>query len=324
MPDDRPELSSLVGLLVIGDPHLEARVPGFRKDDYPRVILEKFRWCIKYAQTNRLLPVLLGDLFDKPRDNPTWMVCELMSMLDGVGCVGIYGNHDCADPQLCDHDSLSLLLGARSIRLLDDAPWVGQMNGRTVVIGGSSYRKAIPERFNHESYGGEPPLIIWLTHHDIIVPGYEDHGRLSPRAVEAIDLVINGHIHRRLDDVLRGNTLWTTPGNISRRTRGDAAAEHTPAALRIDISRTGYTRTRVEVPHAKYEDVFHTGAIDESIEHDPAGSRFVTGLSEILMRSTESRAGLFAFLDKNLGQFEQPVADEIRQLAQEATTHVKE
>ena len=29
------------GLLFVGDPHLASRVPGFRKDDYPRVALEK-------------------------------------------------------------------------------------------------------------------------------------------------------------------------------------------------------------------------------------------------------------------------------------------
>ena len=33
--------SSLAGLLFIGDPHLASRVPGFRKDDYPRTILAK-------------------------------------------------------------------------------------------------------------------------------------------------------------------------------------------------------------------------------------------------------------------------------------------
>src|SRR5438552_9043364 len=62
------------GLLIIGDPHLEGRQPGFRKDDYPNVILDKLAWCLNYANNNRLLPAILGDLFDKPRDNPTWML----------------------------------------------------------------------------------------------------------------------------------------------------------------------------------------------------------------------------------------------------------
>lgn len=33
------QLREVQGLLFIGDPHLEARVPGFRKDDYPQVVL---------------------------------------------------------------------------------------------------------------------------------------------------------------------------------------------------------------------------------------------------------------------------------------------
>ncbi len=311
----------LMGMLVIGDPHLEGRVPGFRKDDYPNVILEKFRWCLSYARENRLLPVLLGDLFERPRDNPTWMVVELMRMLTGSDCVGIYGNHDCADPTLSEHDSLSLLVMARSIRLLDDAPWIGRMNGRSVVIGGSSYRTPIPDSFTPPADGGESPIVFWLTHHDIIVPGYEEQGRWTPRPIDRVDLVINGHIHRTLADFKTGNTLWITPGNISRRSRSDAATEHTPSALRIDVALSGFARTMVEVPHANHADVFHASVIDESIEHDPADSRFVAGLAEILMRRTESGAGLIAFLEKNISQFERPVADEIMKLAKEITTN---
>lgn len=330
MSDRHVQRSDYVGVLMIGDPHLEGRAPGFRKDDYPRVILEKFRWCVSYAQSNRLLPVVLGDLFDKPRDNPTWMIGELIEVLAGIGCIGIYGNHDCADPELSDHDSLSLLVKARSIRLLDDAPWIGTMNGRAVVIGGSSYRLAIPDQFvvptdgSAAADGSERPIVFWITHHDILVPGYEEHGRLKPRAIDRIDVVINGHIHRRLDDVQCGETLWITPGNISRRSRSDAATAHSPAALRIDITSGGYTRTMIEVPHAKHEDVFHAAVIDESIEHDPSLSRFIAGLAELQKRRTESGSGLVAFLEKNVSQFEQPVADEIMRLAKEVTTNATE
>ena len=41
------------GLLLIGDPHLEGRQPGFRKDDYPVAILEKLQWCLHYASRAR-------------------------------------------------------------------------------------------------------------------------------------------------------------------------------------------------------------------------------------------------------------------------------
>jgi DNA repair exonuclease SbcCD nuclease subunit len=342
MPDDPANLSlpthqhvdQYVGLLVVGDPHLEGRTPGFRRDNYPEVILEKFAWCLRYAQANRLLPTLLGDLFDKPRDNPTWMLGSLIDLLSGVECIGIYGNHDCAEPQLTDHDSLSLLVKAGRLRLLDNKPWRGRMNGRAVIIGGSSYRQAIPESFAVEEDAAQEcadttqtprptpplrPLVFWLTHHDVIVPGYEEQGRLEARSIDRVDLVINGHIHRRLGDVQRDQTLWITPGNISRRTRSDASRDHVPSVLRIDIGSDGYDRRIIEVPHQPFDDVFHPELADAAARSHAGSSAFVAGLRELQARRTEGGAGLMSFLEKNLPQFDGDVAAEIRRLAKEVT-----
>lgn len=321
MPEGASEIPArYVGLLVIGDPHLEGRSPGFRRDDYPRAILDKFEWCLRYAQAHDLLPALLGDLFDKPRDNPTWMLGTLIDVLGEVECVGIYGNHDCAEPQLSDHDSLSLLVKAGRLRMLDGAPWRGRMgegDGRPVVIGGSSYRQPIPESFAVDAGDGPPPLVFWLTHHDVIVPGYEEQGRLEPRPIDKVDLVINGHIHRRLADVPRDPTLWITPGNISRRTRSDASRDHVPAVLRIDVDQAGYRRTIVEVPHRPFDEVFHPEVTDVAV--DTSASAFVAGLRELQARRTDGGAGLTSFLEKNLSQFDPAVAGEIMSLAKEVT-----
>jgi hypothetical protein len=206
-----------VGLLIIGDPHLEGRQPEFRKDDYPNVVLEKLAWCLEYAESNRLLPAILGDLFHKPRDNPNWMLVRLIEMLRGE-VIGLYGNHDCADPELKDHDSLSLLVRAGRLRLVSEAePWRGTIGGRSVIVGGSSYRQPIPKRFAMPTeVGAAKPLVVWLTHHDILIPGY-DEGRIKPLEIAGVELLINGHIHRRLEEVRAGGTRWLTPGNISRR-----------------------------------------------------------------------------------------------------------
>ncbi len=317
-PSASAEERQYTGLLFIGDPHLEGRVPGFRCDDYPRVILEKFRWSLEYARANRLLPVVLGDLFDKPRDNPTWMLGELIVMLSGIECVGIYGNHDCAEPQLTDDDSLSLLVKSKGLRLLDDNPWSGQMGGRTVVVGGSSYRRDIPRAFHSSVVASrDSPLVLWVTHHDIKVPGYEEQGRYAPRELAGIDLVINGHIHRVLEDVQFGRTVWITPGNIARRSRSDAAAQHTPALLRIDVRSNGFTRTMVEVPHSPAADVFHPAIADAFDHADDGGSRFITGLCQLQSLRTADGSGLREFLEKNLAQFEQSVQDAVTDLAKE-------
>jgi hypothetical protein len=325
------------GVLFIGDPHLEGRQPGFRKDDYPEVILGKLAWSLDYAEEHRLLPALLGDVFDKPRDNPTWMVARLIDMLAGRECIGIYGNHDCADPELNDNDTLMLLFKSGSVRRVsEEDPWRGVMGGRRVVIGGASYRERLPQALGAAQAGDAAnpgaaaadapredaaaraarPLGIWLSHHDIIAPGYEEQGRLRPREIPGVDLVVNGHIHRELGEVEVGATRWVTPGNISRRSRSDAVRDHVPSVLRLDV-QNDYELSRVEVPHAPFDEVFHPLVAGE--EADTSASAFVSGLAELQARRTQSGAGLMSFLDQNLDQFEEAVAAEIRSLAEEVT-----
>ncbi|MDX1948318.1 MAG: metallophosphoesterase [Pirellulaceae bacterium] len=305
------------GLLIIGDPHLEGRIPGFRKDDYPRVILDKLAWALDYAANNRLLPAILGDLFDKPRDNPNWMLVKLLDLLRGE-VLTLYGNHDVHyNPQLTADDSLSILVQAGRLRLVSEqSPWQGTIGGRTILVGGASYRQKIPESF---APGAEAvrPLVVWLTHHDVLIPGY-DKGYFRPFAIPGIDLVINGHIHRRLDDVQAGQTLWVTPGNISRRARSDLTREHVPAVLRIDVGADGPRLEYVTVPHRPFDEVFHEQALDAPASE--FASAFVAGLAELQSRRTASGAGLMQFLQQNLGQFEPAVAREIERLATEVTS----
>lgn len=323
MTDRASELLSgrpYVGLLLIGDPHLESRPPGHRRDDYPAVILDKLAWSLAYAAENRLLPCILGDLFDKPRDNPNWMLVRLIDLLQGE-VLGLYGNHDCAEPELREHDSLSVLVGAGRLRLVSaEAPWIGRIGSRVVVVGGSSYRQPLPRDFEPPaaaraaSQEGPPPLVVWLAHHDILIPGYDD-GRIRPFAMPGVDLVVNGHIHRRLEEIVAGPTRWLTPGNISRRARSDATREHIPSVLRIDVSAADYRVQHVEVPHRPFDEVFHEQILDAPQES--GASAFVTGLAELQARRTASGAGLAEFLAQNVTQFSPAVAAEIMHLATE-------
>ena len=311
-----------VGLLVIGDPHIEGRQPGFRKDDFPQVILEKVEWCFNYAKSNRLLPTLLGDMFDKPRDNPTWMIGRLIEIMSPYPSIGIYGNHDCAEPALNENDSLSILIKSGCLRIVSErSPWRGVMNDRSVFVGGSSYRHPIPTEFTisdsrRRSLFDHDPFVVWLTHHDIDIAGYEN-GRFKPHEIENVELLINGHIHRKLETVTAGLTQWLTPGNISRRSRSEACKEHVPTVLRIDVEPESYRLTEIEVPHRSHDEVFHSVAAQADLEE--TSSDFVTGLAELNSRRTQSGAGLHAFLSENLCQFEPAVALEINALANEVT-----
>ena len=109
-----------------------------------------------------------------------------------------------------------------------------------------------------------------------------------------------------------------TPGNITRRTRSDASRDHVPAALRVDITPDSWSTQHVEVPHQPFELVFHEALADDG-SAATGDSAFVSGLAELQSRRTETGEGLFAFLDRNLEQFEPAVAEEIRRLARETT-----
>ena len=128
------------GLAFIGDPHLSSHVPGFRRDDYPRTALAKLKFCLETALEQQLLPVLLGDVFDRPRDNANWLIGELLDLLSRDEVLAIYGNHDCRENSLTDDDSFSILLKSGHLRLLTpEFSWQGTINGQHVIVGGSPW-----------------------------------------------------------------------------------------------------------------------------------------------------------------------------------------
>ena len=306
------------GILCIGDPHLEGRIPGFRKDDYPRVILDKIRWGINFARENSLIPVFLGDIFHVPRDNPNWLIVELLELFREP-VFGIYGNHDVRENQLSENDSLSILVESGQYRLLTPANIAEvEISGRKVFLGGSSWGSELPEHFEHFALGqGGSSLCFWFTHHDIRIDGQYDAGDIEPHEIGGVEAVINGHIHRKLEPVTTGQTTWLTPGNISRRKRDEASKEHVPAVLAIEIGSQEWSYRWIEIEHKPFEEVFHEAITkhESSLEE----SAFVAGLAQLESLKTDTGQGLHEFLDQNLGQFETEVANEIKSLAAEVT-----
>lgn len=303
------------GLLMIGDPHLATRTPGFRSDDYPRTILAKLRWCIEYAHREDLLPVILGDLFHWPRDNANWLLVELMDILH-KDVQAIPGNHDCHENTLGPHDSLMLLYRANRLRLLDrDGPLRVRVQGHRVCLGGTAWGQALPTSFAPAS---PDELVVWITHHDIAFSGPALGGIISPHPIPGIDLVVNGHIHCQEPTLVHQNTTWINPGNIARLSRDEAVLHHRPAALRLDLSAPKtWTSTRIGIPHQPHREVFYEDLTPHRTQFETMHSAFVDGLEELAARRTEAGAGLVYFLHKNLERVDENVADAIRDLARE-------
>jgi hypothetical protein len=342
------------GLLFIGDPHLEGRIPGFRNDDYPQTILEKFAWCLEFARRENLQPILLGDLFHLPQDNPNWLITAIIDTITeswGQPLPAIYGNHDVRENSRKPGDSISILFSGGHLQLLTaESPWIGEIDGKRVVVGGTVWGDRLPKSFENTSV--ESPtdddsttadLVAWITHHDIFVPGYEEGGRIRPAEIPGIDLIINGHIHRRLPPVTKGHTHWVTAGNITRRSRSDASREHLPAVPCLvpannttligdesvesldfqSLGKSQWSLRWVRVPHQPFDDVFHPAVFvdEEEEENANGGSGFIADLQEMTARKTDTGAGLMVYLKNNLDQFEAPVASEIMRLAADVTAH---
>ncbi|MFZ4575481.1 MAG: metallophosphoesterase family protein [Phycisphaerales bacterium] len=300
------------GVLFIGDPHLASRVPGFRRDDYGRAVLGKLRWALDYARDQRLVPAILGDVFHYPRDNANWLLGELIGLLAGRGVLTIFGNHDYNDGTLGPDDSFAVIDASGVWRRVDLVPWRGVIAGREVVVGGTSHGEPIVKSFERPSADA---LVLWMTHHDIRVPGYEEAARVNPKDIPGVDLVINGHIHRSLEDVRAGSTVFKTPGNIARVNRSDASESHVPSVLEVIVRADGVDLRRIPVPHEPFATVFYE-VVADSVPAEGVSS-FVTGLAELQARATSRGEGLIEFLARNTSELEEPVKSMIDDLAKE-------
>ena len=362
MNSNKQTSSDLRGLLFIGDPHLESRIPGFRKDDYPTTALRKFRWCLEFAKANKLQPFLLGDLFQLPQDNPNWLIGEIISVIaefTNGSLPAIYGNHDVRENSLKPNDSINILFAGGHLQRVgfNENAWTGTVDGSRVSVSGTVWGDRVPKSVASSDDNGSGPfdLSILMTHHDILIPGYEESGRIRPKAMEGLDIVINGHVHRRLEIVSKKQadwqTHWVTAGNITRRARSDASRLHQPAVpciipnLRSQKSdaeqgqlfdatdhdhdwecihsfqfesqqKFPWSIEWIEVPHAPFDEVFHPEVENEEFESE-TGSEFIKDLRELTQRRTDSGAGLTDYLKANLKQFEKPVADQVWKLAQQ-------
>ena len=108
-----------------------------------------------------------------------------------------------------------------------------------------------------------------------------------------MEILINGHIHRRLEEIRAGSTRWLTPGNISRRSRNDATRKHVPSALRIDVRPDNYELRYVEIPHRPFDEVFHEAVLDPVV--DSQQSAFVRGLAELQRGAPQAERGCWSF-----------------------------
>lgn len=285
-------------LLFVGDPHVLASNPGHRIDDYRAAVMNKLAFCLEQARVRNATPVLLGDLFHVPRNNPNDLMVELIELFRPHKPYCLVGNHDKYEARFSEHTSLSLLAAAGAVRLIDRGGEVVSltMGGERVLLGATPDADKLPRSVER----GDHAQVVWICHHNLRFAGCKE-GYQRLREIPGIDLVINGHLHAPRESERCGQTLWCNPGSIVRLTRSAYTRERVPACV---LWRPGkpHELERLVVPHEPFDAVFE--ALPEGVEAgegvDSGGSGFVAGLQHLQGRRTTDAAGLRAFLAENV------------------------
>lgn len=236
------------GFLFIGDPHLSSTRPGRRKDDYVSSVLNKLSLAAEIARREELVPVILGDLFHRPKENHLATLTRLVEVLQQFPqvplCLG--GNHDKSQTLLTDTDALQLLAQSGLLEVFDgecrEALMLDTPAGR-IALWAAPYGAALPA-----SIESTADQVVLITHHDLAFESAYP-GAAELFEIAGCDLVVNGHMHKTAPSVQKGQTNWHCPGNIEPLSVD--CIDHVPA---VWLWRGGDARQPLEqivVPHER-------------------------------------------------------------------------
>ena len=104
------------GFLFGGDLHLASRAPSRRKAGYREAGLDKLRQLVDLANERRLVLVLTGDIFHRPREPSESLKTRLKRILGRcwTPVLSNVGNHDKDGTRLDDDDSLAMVAESSS------------------------------------------------------------------------------------------------------------------------------------------------------------------------------------------------------------------
>jgi len=232
---DAKTLREAEGFLFIGDPHLSSRRPGRRKDEnFGQTVLRKIAFAIETANERRLVPVFLGDMFDRPVEEDELLKTQLIRILRKSWTLPIsnVGNHDIRNAVLTDGDSLAVLAetGLLKVAAHSGAVETFRIGEKVIGIGATPYGQSPPT--DARPFFGQVDTIVWLTHHDV---AFENPypGSMAPFAIAGCRMVVNGHMHLRKKPIQVGKTFWFNPGNITRQAID--SIDHVPAVWSLTV-----------------------------------------------------------------------------------------
>ena len=288
------------GILFCADAHLAGTPPGQRLLGYSEQTQAKLAFCLEQAAARTLLPVVCGDLFHWPRENPNTLLVrciELFKPLAGTPrkCWVLVGNHDKWQANYTDDVSMAVLESAGVIHVMKEAgpQCLVEVHGRRALLGASPDMAPLPRTVER----GEAETVLWVTHHGLGFPDYADQ-RQPLRELPGVDWVINGHLHQPQPPQRRGMTTWVNLGSLARMSFAQRTKERRPAAA---IWRPGCTELeRLDVPFLPFEEVFPDQPFPDTQIKEGGESLFLRGLERLAWKRTHEGAGLRQFLEENL------------------------
>ena len=206
------------GLLFIGDPHVACAAPGRRIDDYRASVMAKLREAAELSKALNLVPVILGDLIHRDRENSISLASELMDVLREFSRtpIDLEGNHGKELTKVSDADMEGLLAKAGVLELIRKPGLIQAFTimGQRVELYGVPFGFDIPGSL--DELGADLSVSayrILITHHDLAFEGAYP-GAAVLKAIEGCNLTVNGHMHKTAPAVTTFQTTHWCPGNI--------------------------------------------------------------------------------------------------------------
>lgn len=241
------------GLLFIGDAHLTSVRPGRRKDNYAAAILRKLSQAARIANERQLLPVLLGDLFHRARENDLELLSSVKAVAREFEAVPfvLAGSHDRTETWLSSKDALQFLAEDGLFRVIQDPGHViSLLCGNTPVhLYGAPAGTPLPWQLDRPDDQGRGILV---SHHDLDFRGMYP-GAHALHEIDGCDLLVNGHMHHPAPLVIKDQTACRNPGSISRVSVD--LKDHIPV-VSVWTPAHGINLEAVPLVHDKAKDVF--------------------------------------------------------------------
>jgi len=293
------------GILFIGDPHSGSRKPGRRKDDdYIFTSTNKLDQSLEIAREKNLLPVCLGDLIDRQKENNILLISNMLkALMKSKDIIIPLGNHDKSEIEdYSSSDLISVIDSLDVFNIVKEPCVVGTFNIKSEFDKSPSkvglycvpYGFDIPDDISDE-FDEETDHVFMITHHDLAFDPVFAH--IDMKEIKGCDHVVNGHLHKTFPYQDFGTTRWFNPGNILRVSVTEL--DHEPA---VWSWTNGQTELQKNVLEYNKEIFDLTGYNVKAADHIPMDhhSVFVDILkSETNMEATASEDGSILEEDLN-------------------------